>query len=113
MIIRHIAPVGLAALLLTGCAGTGSGIGGSWTSTTEPSGTDFEVAAVTFADDGTYTAKVSYADQERDDSGTWTFDNGTLELMGHSTRTYTASVDDGTLTITNPENGSAVTLSRD
>jgi hypothetical protein len=111
MKLVKLAPLALAAALLAGCAG--SGIQGSWKSTNEPSGSDFELGKVTFAEDGSYTATVMYADQERDDAGTWTFEDGKLTLEGHGgTRTYDAAIVDGEMVITNPESGDAVTLER-
>ena len=101
-----------AAAMLGGCAS--SNLVGSWESTGEDPGA-FEVGSVMFRDDGTYSADVNYESREMQDRGQWTYRSGTLTLDSSSDapdRAYKVKVKGDTMTITNPDTGQSVTMSR-
>lgn len=116
--MRFLIPTVVAGMLaLGGCAGTlgGSDLEGTWRSTTEPGGTPFELASVTFADDGTYTAQVAYDQEQRGASGEWTLNDSTLRITGREgTRTYRVEQpDDDTLVITDQDSQRRVVMARE
>ena len=81
----------LAALML-GLAGCG-GIAGNWTLQESDQGS-FPISSVALNDDGTYTAVSSYDGEQRESSGTYTFEDGKLTFApeGGTERTYDAKL---------------------
>ena len=109
---RRVVTMLFAAALLGGCATPN--LVGSWESSGEDPG-DFDVGAVTFRDDGTYSADVTYEDREMEDRGQWTYRSSTLTFDSSSEapdRSYTVKVKGDTMTITNPDTGQSVTMTR-
>ena len=100
--------------LLAGCAGSGSGVAGTWQGRGETEERPFSFGSVTFAPDGTYTAEAQYGDTTRAVSGTWSMTGETMMLYGEpfGERTYTVVHQADTLVFTDPESGGSMTLDR-
>ena len=107
----------LASIALIGCA-SGPGIGGTWQGRAAAGERPFSFGAVTFANDGTYTAEAIYAidgeNTTRAVSGTWSMTGEVMILEGepYGTRTYNVDAACGTLVFTDPDSGKSMTLDR-
>lgn len=101
--------VGLT-FVLSGCASTQ--LVGTWKGQEADPGSTFSFAAVTFANDGTYTAQMKYKEQMRADSGHWEVEDGQL-VLDEGQRSYEISFDGkNVLQVKDPKSGHAVMLKR-
>ena len=95
--MRRIAVVCLGLGLIITLSGCGRALVGTWrTESIEPpeSARNFELATVTFNEDGTFTSAATSKGQSRQDSGTYRFDGFSLKLETRDgkARTYGAMV---------------------
>ena len=113
--MRRIAVAFLGMGLLVALSGCGRALVGTWrTESIEPpeSARHFELAKVTFNEDGTYTAAATCHGKSRQDSGNYAFDGFKLKLETRDgkTRTYGATYNSFTdkLTMTTKYEGEKI-----
>ena len=114
--MRRIAVVCLGVGLIITLSGCGRALVGTWrTESIEPpeSARHFELARVTFNEDGTFTAAATCKGQSRQDSGTYQFDGFSLKLETRDgqARTYGAMINSFTkkLEMTHKYEGEKIT----
>lgn len=100
----------LIPCVLTACASS-SGLVGSWRGDGTTAERPFTFGAVSFADDGTFTAEARYGQVVRVQSGHWQLDGYTLDLV-EDERTYTIHIMGDTATFTDPTSGNKMLLTR-
>jgi hypothetical protein len=100
----------LLPCLLSACMSS-SGLVGSWRGDGTPSERPFTFGAVSFADDGTFTAEARYGGVIRLQSGHWHLDGNTLELL-EDERGYTIHIMGDTVTFIDPNSGNSMLLTR-
>lgn len=113
---KGISLLGLAAVALVAVGCQSRNIVGTWEAqknvpTDDPRVGEFRFGAVTFAQDGTYTAHMIYADRQLGETGKWTTSGDTLRLT-RSNRQYRYELLDGELRLTDPNTNVMLTLHR-
>jgi hypothetical protein len=98
----------LIPCVLGACASS-SGLVGSWRGEGTTSERPFTFGAVSFVDDGTFTAEARYGRVVRVQSGHWTLDGNNLELV-EDERAYTIHIMGDTVRFTDPESGNSMLL---
>ncbi len=110
---------GLGAILFigVGCASNGNnGLAGTWRAdenirTRDPDVGRFQFGAVTFAEDGTYTAHMIYGERQLGESGKWRTSGNRLDLPV-SDRSYRYNLDGDALRLTDFETNTTLVLNR-
>ncbi len=100
----------LIPFVMTACTSS-SGLVGSWHGDGTMAEQPFTFGAVSFADDGTFTAEARYGQVVRVQSGHWHLDGYTLDLV-EDQRTYTIHIMGDTVTFTDPTSGNSMLLTR-
>ena len=103
--------IALSCLVATGCA---TNISGTWQGRASTSERPFSFGAVTFAQDGTYTAEAKYGETARAVTGTYSVTGDKIIMFGEpfGERTYTMEKTNDALIFTDPSSGNSMTLDR-
>ncbi|MEC9373526.1 MAG: hypothetical protein VYC34_06765 [Planctomycetota bacterium] len=107
-----LATISIASFaLLTACAS--HGVSGTWRASRADTPGPFKFGAVSFVQDGTYTAEMHYADEVLTNVGGWSTSGDRLSLS-EPRRTYIYSLENGgdKLRITDMDTNTTVELDR-